>query len=63
MFRAVNFPIEGTGSSGRGAWERCSGGRGRRRTGSPMNAKNLVVVCDEELNKYSLITGFQQGNH
>lgn len=64
MFRAgVNFPIEGTGSSGRGVWERCGGGWGRRRTGSPMKAKNLVMVRDEELNKHSLVTGFQQGNH
>lgn len=64
MFRAgVDFPIQGTGSSGRGVWKRCDGGWGRGRTGSPPKAKNLVVVCDEELNKYCLVTGLQQGNH
>lgn len=57
MFRAgVNVPVQGTGSSGRGVWKRCSGGWGSGRTGSLLKAKNLVMVCDEELNKYSLVT-------
>lgn len=64
MFRAgVNFPIQGTGSSGRGFWERCSGDWGRGRAGSSLKAKNLVVVRDEELNKCSLVAGLQQGDH
>lgn len=64
MFQAsVNFLIQGTGSSGRGVWKRCSGGWWRGRTGSSLKAKNLVMVCNEELNKHSLVSDLQQGNH
>lgn len=62
MFRAgTHFPIQGTGSSGRGVWKRCSGSWRRGHTVSPLKAKNLVMMCDEELNKDRLVTGLQQG--
>ena len=64
MSRAgVNVPIQGAGSSGWGFWERCGGDWWRRRTGSPLNAKKRVMVCDEELHKRSLVAGLQQSNH
>lgn len=64
MFCACVFvPIQGTRSPGRGLWKRCVRDRGRGCAGSWLKAKNRVMVCDEELNKYSLVTGLQQGNH
>lgn len=58
MFRAgVKLPIQRTGSSGRGVWKRGSGGWRGGCTGSLRKTKNLVMVCDEELHKYSLVAG------
>lgn len=54
----VSIPIQRTGSSVRGG-----GHRGRRSSGSWWKAKYPGVVCDEELNKCSLVTGLQQGDH
>jgi len=45
------YSIYRAGRSGRSVWQRCSWDWRRGRAGSLFHAKNLDVVCDEELYK------------
>lgn len=57
-----NLPLHGTGTSLRVVWKRGFGDWRSGGTRSLWKAKNLVMVCDKELYKYSLVAALKKGH-